>query len=306
MGGSSGTQPQQIVQQQQNQDPWGPSQQYLLGAMNSASSLYNSDQVQRPYLGPTQAALSDYTTQALGQQASLAQQNLGGTPNVLAAQNLAGQQIKDYGLSPEQQKLYEQISTTQNPFLQDILNTNSRQIADKVNSTMSGAGRYGSGQHTDVLTRALAESANPILAQDYATRQQQRLGLLGEGLQRAGQFSQFAPSLDEARYAPAQHLEAVGNFYSNRSQQALNDQIRQYEANAAYPWESLARYNAIITGAGGLGGTKTALSTQSVPQASGAQRALGGGLAGAGIGSIFGAPGAAVGGLAGAGLGYFL
>lgn len=323
MGSSSGgsSQPQQVVQQQQNQEPWGPSQQYLLGAMNSASSLYNSDQTQRPYMGQTQAGLSDFTTSGLQAQADIATaQGLGGSEGVRAARGLGTNLIQSQGLNEgtragigQYNQIYADATGQQNPYLLDTIAANDRRIADKVNSAMSGAGRYGSGAHTDVLSRSLAEAANPLLLQDYEARQGRRLaatqgaaGLYGEGLNRAGQWSQAMPGLDEAQYAPARMLEGVGQFYSNRSQQALNDQIRQYEANAAYPWESLARYNAIIQGAGGLGGTKAAINTTSVPQASTLQRTLGGAVAGAGLGSIFGPVGTGVGALGGAGLGYFL
>ena len=106
---------------------------------------------------------------------------------------------------------------------------------------MSGAGRYGSGQHTDVMARALAESADPILAQDYQTRQQMRQQMLDTGLQRAGQWAQETPALDQAQYLPGAGTMACWSNQRRASQQQLADQIKLYNAQQAYPWEQLAR-----------------------------------------------------------------
>jgi len=158
---------------------------------------------------------------------------------------------------------------------------------------MSGAGRYGSGAHTDVAARAMAEAANPILAEDYS-----------QGLQRAGQWAQLMPTLDEARLAPAQGLMNLGQFYNERAQNQLNDQIKLYNAQQARPWEQVARLNAIAGWAGGLGGTQFGTQTTPINQPSTLQKLFGGAAAGAGIGGSFGGPvGAGVGALGGGLLG---
>ena len=54
--------------------------------------------------------------------------------------------------------------------------------------------------------------ADPSLAQDYARRQQQMQGIAEGGLQRAGQWAQLMPTLDEAQYAPAERMASVGQF----------------------------------------------------------------------------------------------
>lgn len=291
---------QQPVTQQttQTRDPWIGAQGALGQVQGAASNLYNTNTGYAPYSGQTQATLSPQSQTSLDQMYAMTQQ---GQPSVDASLGLANQQIGNYGLSPEMQSLYGQISTQQNPFLQDILNTSNRRIGDRVNAAMSGAGRYGSGQHTDVMTRALAESADPILAQDYAQRQQQREQILTGGLQRAGQFAQLAPTLEQARYAPQERGFGLGQFLDSRAQAQLNDQIKLYNAQQSWPWEQLARYSGIASGAGGLGGTQ--VTTSPLQQPTSLQSALGGAAAGAGIGSIFGPAGTAVGGLGGGLLG---
>jgi hypothetical protein len=228
----------------------------------------------------------------------------GGTVGVNAARGLGLSQIQNSGLSPELRSLYEQAQGDENPYLQNIINTSNRQISDKVGSSMSGAGRYGSGQHTDVASRAMAEAADPLLAQDYARRQQQQQGILEGGLQRAGQWSQLMPTLDEARFAPAERMMTIGQYQQERSQKQLEDNIKLYNASQAYPWEQLARFNAIVGGAGGLGGSSFSSTSTPVNSPSTLQKLLGGGLAGAGIGGSFGGPvGAGVGAIGGGLLG---
>lgn len=309
MGGSSSQTQQPVTQQtQQTKDPWGPAQPYLQEAMGAASSYLHNDLGYRPYLGETQAPLTGDINTATADMRRLlvpwAEQ--GGSPGTLAASSLGKNMIENQGLSPELRSLYEQAQGDENPYLQNIINTSNRQIGDRIGSAMSGAGRYGSGQHTDVAARAMAEAADPLLAQDYARRQQQQQDILTGGLQRAGQWSQLMPTLDQAQLAPSQSLFALGQFQQERDQRALEDQIKLYQNQQAYGWEQLARMNAIAGGAGGLGGSTSGVNTTTTPinTPSTLQRLLGGSLAGAGIGGSFGGPvGAGVGALGGGLLG---
>lgn len=332
---SGGTTP--VTQQTtQTRDPWSAAQPHLTGIMNSADQVYagvgpysNGSPGYLPYTGQTLASLDPTLSQSLGLQNYIAGANSLGTPDVLAGMRQATNMIENQGLTPginsaigglntaagQYGNLYNQASGQQNPYLQAILDTNNRRIGDRVNSSVSGAGRYGSGAHTDIMTRALAESADPVLAQDYQARQQQMLAatqglgqtstsladLYGQGLQRAGQWAQLAPTLDQAQYAPSERMAAAGQYQQDRSQQQLADQIKLYNAQQAYPWEQLQRYSALIGGAGSLGGTQ--VTSSPIQQPSTLQSILGGASAGAGIGSIFGAPGAAAGGIGGGLLG---
>lgn len=294
---------QQPVTQQttQTRDPWIGAQPALNQVQAGASALFNSGQGYAPYSGPTQTPLDPNVAGAIGLQRAINTGNLYGTPGVQAAQATGLNMIQNQGLSPELRSLYQQAQGNQNPYLQSILDTSNRRIGDRVNASMSGAGRYGSGQHTDVMARALAESADPILAQDYARRQQQQQDILTGGLSRAGQWAQLMPSLDQAQLQPAQNLMALGEYEQNRSQIGLADQIRLYNAQQAYPWEQLARYSAVASGAGGLGGSQ--VTSSPLQQPSTLQSGLGGALSGAGLGSIFGPAGAGVGALGGGLLG---
>ena len=276
---SSGSQTPVTQQTQQSRDPWAPAQPHLQAAMSEAGNLFQGRVGYEPYAGQTQAAVDPLVRQAMDAQQSMAQGTLGGTEGIKAAQQLGLQQIQQAGGT--------------NPYLEDILNTSNRRISDKIGSSKSGAGRYGSGQHTDVAARAMAEAANPILAEDYT-----------QGLQRAGQWAQLMPTLDQAQYAPAQSLMALGQYNQERAQSQLNDTIKYYNSQQAYPWEQLARYNAIAGGAGALGGSMTGTQTTPINQPSTLQKLFGGAAAGAGLGGSFGGPaGAGIGALGGGLLG---
>jgi len=303
MGSSSSQQP--VTQQTQaTRDPWAPAQPYLQKAMTRAGSFFDDNVGYQPYTGSTLSPLNGYFDTSLSGQSNLAVRDIGGTQGVNAARALGTQQIQNRGLSPELQSLYQQAQGDQNPYLQSILDTNNRRIGDRVNSSVSGAGRYGSGAHTDIMSRALAESANPVLAQDYARRQQQMQSIAEGGLQRAGTWSTVMPALDAAQYAPLERIGSIGQFYQERDQKALDDQIKLYNAQQAYPWEQISRLNAIAGQAGGLGGTQFGTQTTPINQPSTLQKLFGGAAAGAGIGGTFGGlPGAGIGAIGGGLLG---
>lgn len=306
MGSSSPQQTPVTQQTNQTKDPWIGAQPALAQGIQAAQGMYTDQLGYRPYTGQTMADINPTLGQSLGQLNQMYQGELGGSTGVNAARSVGTNLIANEGLTPELRSLYQQAQGDQNPYLQSIIDTSNRRIGDRINSSASGAGRYGSGAHTDVMARALAESADPLLAQDYARRQQQQQDILTGGLQRAGQWAQLMPTLDEARYAPAQGLASLGQYFQERDQTALNNQIKLYQDQQAYQWENLARMNAIATGAGALGGSTSGTNITNTPinQPSTLQRLMGGAAAGAGIGGTFGGPlGAGAGALGGGLLG---
>lgn len=291
---SGGSQQPVTQQTTQSRDPWVAAQPSLSQIIGQAGNLFNSNTGYQPYTGQTQVGLNFDTDVGLLNQSAVANaQGLGGTAGNAAAQGLARNMVENQGLNPELRSLLQQAQGNANPYLQGIIN---QQMA-QVNSGMSAAGRYGSGSHE----AAIAQAISPTLAQDYARRQQQQQDILTGGLQRAGQWSQLMPTLEQAQYGPAERLTGVGQYLQDRSQASLNDQIKMYNAAQARDWEQLSRWNAIVGGAGGLGGTQ--VTSSPIQQPSTLQRVLGGGLSGAGLGSIFGPVGAGIGGLGGGLLG---
>jgi hypothetical protein len=311
MGSSSG---QQQTTQTQTSDPWSGAQPHLQNLMQSAEEMYNNNTGYQPYTGDPQAAVNTSLSDA-----QMAEYNMGaaepwGSSGVNAARAYGEGLINSGGMTADTTKLagqygdiYSQNAGEENPYLLEQIAANDRRIGDKVNSSMSGAGRYGSGAHTDVMSRSLAEAANPILAQDYTQRQNTMLnalqgqqGVYSNAQNLAGQWAQNMPGLDEARYAGSGHMQNIGNYYQNRDQQAKANELQLYNAQQAYPWEQLSRYQSAVSGTGALGGTKVTSTTPY--QQSTLQKIAGGALSGAGLGGSFGGAGGAAAGALGGGL----
>ncbi len=324
---SSGGSGQNPVTTTQTSDPWSGAQPYLTDVMGRASGLANADTGYGVFTGPTQVNdTNPWLNQGLNATAALGQTDLNGSPGVNAARNLAQEMIGSKGLTDihttalgqignighgygalgsQYGNVFSEAAGNENPYLLGQIAANDRRIGDRVNSTMSGAGRYGSGAHTDVLSRSLAEAANPILAADYESRKNRQLSALAgegsalagqqgawtnfadigsQGLGRAAAFAQAVPGWDAARYTGAQALTGAGEWDQARRQNEINAQMQRFNVEQARPWEQLARYSGIVGGMGGLGGTKVTQSPNTSP--SQFQRGLGGAAAGGLLGSM--------------------
>lgn len=65
------------------------------------------------------------------------------------------------------------------------------------------------------------------------------------------------PAAYETAMMPGRTGLEIGGRYEDLNQRVLDDQSRIFDSTQNAPWEQLARYNAIATGMGGLGGTQT-------------------------------------------------
>lgn len=122
------------------------------------------------------------------------------------------------------------------------------------------------------------------------------------GNQAANQVAQFAglaPSIYDQQYAPSQYLASVGAQNEDLSTRTLNDRIARYNAGQQEPNNRLAAYNALLGGAGQLGGTQTSSATQPANY----MAPFGGALAGAQLGSVIPGIGTGLGALGGGLLG---
>jgi hypothetical protein len=331
-GGGGATQPPVTTSTQTN-SPWAGVQPYLGLMYSAASGLQQSGTGAIPYQGPTQAPLDPNVTQGLGMNNILAStqwpqvfnattaglgqaQNmintLGQTPDVQAAMSGLGTAAGQYG------QIYGAAQGAVNPYLQATIDAQNLRGNEAIQSSMSAAGRYGSGQYQDVMARAQAQVADPLLMQDYEARQAralqatqglgqtygQQAGIAQQGIGQAMQWAGAIPGITQAAYIPSQQTLAGGQYMQNYNQQVLQGQIDQYNALQNYPWAQLQRESAILSGAGSLGGTS--VTAQTPLQASLAQRLAGGALVGAGLGSAIPGLGTGLGAAGGALAGAFL
>jgi len=223
------------------------------------------------FQGDTNARLSD---QQQGDISSLRNSALQGDPQFQAAQHLNQSTLQGDFLGPN-----PHLSAALAPIREEF----QRTIAPSIDAAAVGAGRTGSGRHSqmqDTAQQSLADSMARVAYQNYGderTRQQQALAA--------------APGLNDARFNDQRVAIGAGQMLQADRQAGLDDEARRfYEARQA-PLAALGP----ISGVGGV---------QQSPyyQQSKASSAIGGGLAGAGIGAQVGGPfGAAIGG----GLGAF-
>ncbi len=298
--GGNKTTPQATTTMQSSQ-PWSEAQPALGMGLARAQELFQTDRGYQPYGGPTQADVSAQTWDGLNRTQRLAE----GQGGLLgqSGYNFANTLIGNQGLSDNMRPALDTLEATArgdnlaqtNPYLQQMLDANAEKVRNQVNSSMSGAGRYGSGMHTNKLAQGITDATAPLLFQNYDNERQRQLSaasgltdIYGTGLNRGLSAAGMGSALTNLLYDPADRMSSVGSFLDQRAQNDLNADIDRFNAAQARPWEMLGRLNAIATGAGQLGGTQVGSSVKPVTKQSGLQQALGYGTAGLGLlGSIF-------------------
>lgn len=99
-----------------------------------------------------------------------------------------------------------------NPYLQGIIDNTNRDVINGVNSQFELGGRYGSGAHTGVLAKELANADNQLRYQDYGVQQgrmDQAAGALVGANQ--GEAAQALGSLGVAAELPYTGTNALAN-----------------------------------------------------------------------------------------------
>lgn len=277
MGGSSGGKGSKSEQQktETSAPPSWAAPLFTTGAKD-AMNLYNSGQGGNVYQGERVADLSDTTKNAInGLQNTAANygnsylQGLASGPNV-SAKNLAnmaaGRMVGG--------------NASFNQALQNTLDN----TATTINSQMSGAGRYGSGAHSGVMSRQLGQTATGALSNQY-----------NQDVQNMMNANQMIDSANNNQ------LAAASNYYQGQSNALLNalkgstllDQNSQQKLDAARQkwgeednrgWNRLAMLLGAAQGAAGNYGTTSA--KQTAKQSGNSLQSIGKGIS-AGLG-LFG------------------
>lgn len=164
-----------------------------------------------------------------------------------------------------------------------------RNAMNAVNNSASAAGRYGSGVHQGNMAREIGDlgarqyqnwqsrkdAANSNMfsmgQQGQSNLASARSSLAGIGQQAMGNYAGANASIAGlgqqafgnlgAAYngmnAPANDLMKVGSMNEDLARRVMADKLRIFDSANNAPWEQLARFNAIASGAGQLGGTQT-------------------------------------------------
>lgn len=151
-----------------------------------------------------------------------------------------------------------------NPYTTGALGDVMDMAKSKINSQFSGD-NFGNSAHQEWLGRGLMSASMPFAQQAHEAERGRQMQAFG-----------MAPGLAANDYTDLGMLGQVGAQQDARAQMQADD-----------PWTQLQRYQGLVSG--GAGGASTqSQNLHSNPMAG----VLGGGLAGAGLGSMMAAPGA--------------
>jgi hypothetical protein len=186
------------------------------------------------------------------------------------------------------------LSPGSNPYLQATVQQGMDDVSGKINSQFGGS-NYGTTAHQETLTRNLGQVANDAYGQNYVN-------------ERNNQMKQSAllPQYQNIDYNNAQQLTGVGDIYRQESQDVLNNKYSDWAAAQNQPYRQLdVLGNALGAAVNGQGSVQSSGYQSNPYTANRYASAIGGGLAGYGLGSSIGGEGS-YGGAIGAGLGGLL
>lgn len=162
-----------------------------------------------------------------------------------------------------------------NPYLDSALNAATRPVVDQVNAQFSTGGRYGSAGHAGAIAQQLGDIRTQAYADNYARERQNMMD--------AGKFLPLGQGMfDQSQLGRVNALQGVGGALEGKSGEYLQDNIARWDFAQNEPWNRLQRYASIINPGAGLGSTQTT----TMPGGSRFGGALGGGVAGAALGSM--------------------
>ncbi|WP_455296460.1 tail fiber domain-containing protein [Brucella pituitosa] len=251
---------------------------------------------------PMNAALQTIGSGGLGQAGQGAIGNLQGIGTQF--QNLANQAGQGGAASDYLTGTARGDYLNGSPYLDSIISKGAGDIANQTNNMFASGGRYGSGANQGVLSDSIAKYSNDLRNQNYqAERQNQlsaanslesaqqgRFGLQNSALSGASGANQAAsgienqginnvlgmisqlPTIQNNKVFDAQQQQGVGSQIDNRTQQALQNAINQWQQGDMEAWSRLGGLITAGSGAAGSYGTQSGTSTQN----NGGMGALGG------------------------------
>jgi hypothetical protein len=187
-----------------------------------------------------------------------------------------------------------------NPWFENTVQSALGDVTGKVNAQFNRPGAFGGTSHQGMLQSQLGDLASKMRYQNYAD---ERTNML--------RAASIAPQYAQTDYQDAQALLGVGDVYGQRQQDLLNQQYQDWIEAQNFPLQQLDILANTLAGA--TGGRSTTIQSGAPVQYNRAASALGGGLLGAGLGSMvpasslsgYGNYAPYIGGALGAGLGLW-
>ncbi len=228
---------------------------YYKDILGKAQALYEDKTAEgyQPYTGPSLAEFTPEQQQAFT--------GISGLQGLTAPKFDEAAQLTRDAAAPI---TTEQITEYMNPYQQAVVDIEKReaqktyesqvvpQLAQQAAQSQAfGGSRQGilEGMAADTQQRLLADIQAKGSAQAYQDAVQRLEAERSRTGQAAGQLATMAPNQFKTRLGEIGALQTVGEEKQKLTQQALNEAYAQYLKEQQYPYETMGRYQSVVTGA---------------------------------------------------------
>jgi len=247
--------------------------------LGKSQALYNERTAEgfKPYVGPTMA---DFTPEQ--------QQAFTGIAGLQGSQAPVFQEAMDLTRSAATPMTSEQMTTYMSPYQQAVTDIEKREATKQYESQVQPAlaaqaaatGGFG-GSRQAILEGMAADTQQRLLGDIQAKGSQSayqdavsRFNADRQAQGQAGaQLATMVPNQFKAQLGELGALQTVGEQQQRQSQTALDEAFRQYQLERNYPYDTMSKYQSVVTGA--PMGT-TSFAQPAPPAPSTAQTLLGG------------------------------
>ena len=247
--------------------------------LGKAQALYNERTGEgfKPYVGPT---LADFTPEQ--------QQAFTGISGLVGSQAPVFQEGMDLTRAAAAPMTSEQMTQYMSPYQQAVTDIEKReatkqyesQVVPQLAAQAATTGSFG-GSRQAILEGMAADTQQRLLSDIQAKGSQsayqdavQRFQADRQAAGQAGaQLATMAPQQFKAQLGELGAIQTVGEQQQRQQQTALDEAFRQYQLERNYPYDTMSRYQSVVTGA--PMGTTT-FAQPAPPAPSTAQTLLGG------------------------------
>ena len=228
---------------------------YYKDILGKAQALYNerTDEGFQPYQGPT---IADFTPEQ--------QQAFTGISGLVGQQAPVFQEAMDLTRSAAAPMTSEQMTQYMSPYQQAVTDIEKReatkqyesQVVPQLAAKAATTGGFG-GSRQAILEGMAADTQQRLLSDIQAKGSQQayqdavkRFQTDRQAAGQAGaQLATMAPQQFKAQLGEFGALQTVGEQQQRQSQTALDEAFRQYQLERNYPYDTMSKYQSVVTGA---------------------------------------------------------
>ena len=228
---------------------------YYKDIMGKSQALYNERTAEgfKPYSGPTMA---DFTPEQ--------QQAFTGIAGLQGSQAPVFQEAMDMTRSAAAPMTSEQMTTYMSPYQQAVTDIEKREATKQYESQVQPAlaaqaattGSFG-GSRQAILEGMAADTQQRLLSdiqakgsqsayQDAVSRFQADRTAAG---QAGAQLATMAPNQFKAQLGELGAVQTIGEEKQRQQQTALDEAFRQYQLERNYPYDTMSKYQSVVTGA---------------------------------------------------------